>query len=1244
MFFKKLEAVGFKSFALKTAVEFLPGVTVVVGPNGCGKSNILDAIRWVLGEQSAKSLRGGRMGDVIFNGSSSLKALGYAQISVTLSNEQRILPLDQSEIQITRRLFRTGESEYQLNKVNCRLKDITELFLDTGAGTNAYSIMEQGRVDQIINAKPHERREIFEEAAGISKYKMRRDEALRKLSRTQDDLVRIRDIIIEVERSCNSLKRQAQKAARYRRLKERERDLEQRLLVRRAEQLQGDHKHLAAEYRTAEDHFHGLNAQLARLEAAQTERQEEHQELQKTYQQSQSLLFALRTELERATHDRDMARERLDTARKRLDEIARELASAQDRATVLTATLAALGREAQSHESALQQKREELARETKHYEELRRSTDSLHLAAGQLRTAVAALTQRRGEVENDERLAQRLIEKIQAEMETQAAEVAQRTREAEELTAEVERRAGRIAAIETRLKALEAEHQALEAEIAQQKAERNDLQTRLEELTRRHHEIRSRLAALRELEESYEGYFRGVKEVMTASQTGRLKGIIGVVSALIGVRKEHETAIEVALGSQVQDIVTVGVDEAKAAIEYLKKGNLGRATFLPLNFLEAELREDSLKGVIERPGVVGFARKLVTYEPRLETVVRYLLGTTVVVDELDVAIGLKRDGFRTRFVTLGGDLVHPQGVLTGGSHQSRGLLSRVREIRRLEVDFAAIEQESATMRAQLQATSDRLNVAHASAAELQQKIYETRIERNTAQKDLESATATLRDRRAQLAQAEARQAQQRAECGRHQDTLQRCAEAAGQLAGQLEGKQSELAELENSIRKQLETVETLGQSVAERRIEVSTLNERLTGLRDKILSLDSDLDRAREDLSGKTEEKSDLEEDLDVQSRRMSESETRIVELTRQVEEAEKKTSLHHQTLETQENDLKRLGAEIQELLRDRNAADNEVREMQLRLTEIKTQLNYLEQEASEKFNLEIQQIKQEITARECAGRIEAALPVAEDEAASETGESSETEAEAAEEKTAARSDSEEDDLTDPATLRRLLGETREKIVRLGSVNTTAIEEYEEKRQRLDYLTAQEKDLTEAKQSLESTIQSLDQTCTELFAETFEKVRCHFVETFRRLFNGGRADLVLQEPEPGSDHLEAGIEILAQPPGKKLGTMTLLSGGEKALTAVSLMFALFLHKPSPFCVLDEIDAPLDDTNVGRFCDMLRDFSKSTQFIIITHNKITMSLADSIYGVTMQEPGVSKLVSVKFEEAVADRLLSGQAAG
>lgn len=1278
MFFKRIEMTGFKSFATKTLVEFMPGTTVIVGPNGCGKSNVLDSIRWVLGEQSAKSLRGGRMGDIIFNGSASLKALGYAQVSLTINNEQRLLPLDQSEIQITRRLFRTGESEYQLNKVNCRLKDITNLLLDTGIGTSAYSILEQGRVDQIINAKPPERRLIFEEAAGISKYKVRREEALRKLARTQDDLLRLHDIIAEVERSCNSLKRQAQKAARYKRLKERERDLEQRLLVRRAELLSGDYKKFKAIHREMEDKLQGLNARLAGLEAKSSEEQGRQQELQKTLQQGQSLHYALKADLEKSIHERDLARERMESARKRLDEIDRELASARDRATVLTATLEKLTEEANAQEETLRQKREELAALSRRYEEIRRSSDSASLRSGVLRGEISGLNQKKLQVENDERLAGHLIEKIQGEMETHASLMQDLARDVEDIGQKVESRRAAMQTVEQDLVSLTEQRRSLQAEIDLHKAERNDLQTRLDELTTRHHQVRSRLAALRELEEAFEGYYRGVKEVMVASQGNKLQGIVGVVSSLVGVKKEHEIAIEVALGGSVQDIVTVSVDDAKAAIEYLKRSNRGRATFLPLDFLEADVYDNSLRPLVKRPGVIGFARELVTYEPRIEIVVRHLFGTTLVVEHVDIAIDLKRQGHKTRFVTLDGEVVHPRGVMTGGSHQSRGLLSRVREIRQLEDEAKEVQTALEDIRAKLRATNDRLNVGVARTQELQQQTHEKELERGSVRKDLESLEGRLRERRNQLAQAEARSAQQRVERARHEDTIQKCKEGLVQITAAMETRQTELAQLESEIRQRQSEVEKVGQEVGEHRVDVTARGERLNALREKLQGLEFDLEQAREDQGLKAEERRELQEDIKVQTGRIEEAEGRIGELTGRVEVEERKCSLQNQEIETILVGLKRLDSEVHEAMRDRNEVDNEVREHQLRLTEIKAQLDYIERESQEKFALDVEHIRDEIKAREQADRADSAFSIGDEEeedspaavaakqiaaatpapVAGEVAQEQGVEGEVANDGAAEATEAAEagprkpslpkeyidQDLTDPSVLRRLLGEVRDKISRLGNVNTTAIEEYEEKRKRFEYLTAQEKDLIEAKTSLETTIEQIDETCTKLFWDAFENIRQNFQDTFRRLFNGGRADLVLLEPQEGSDELEAGIDIVAQPPGKKLQSIMLMSGGEKAMTAVGLMFALFLHKPSPFCVLDEIDAPLDDANVGRFCDMLREFQKTTQFIVITHNKMTMSLADSIYGVTMQEPGVSKVVSVKFEEAAADRLLAGGVAG
>lgn len=1248
MLIKRLEMTGFKSFATRTVVEFMPGVTVIVGPNGCGKSNVSDAIRWVLGEQSARSLRGGRMGDVIFSGSATLKPLGYAQVTLTLDNSDRRLPLDQTEIQITRRLFRDGESEYQLNRVNCRLKDIVTLFLDTGVGSDGYSLMEQGRVDQIINARPSERREIFEEAAGISKYKVRREEAIRKLSRTDDDLVRLRDILVDVERSCASLKRQAQKAARWRRLKERERDLDQRLVVRRADTLEADLARQEARTSALEDRLQQIVAAVATLEARQVESQERQSRLHRALHEAQALNLAVRGELERARADHQEAGERLEKARRRLAEIEQILDSVKKRATALVGAMQALSAEAAEREVTLRERRENLAELSRRFEETRRQSDSTALRAGELRGEISALEQRRLQAENERQMAARLLESLRGDMETLSQEIERLTQAAREQAEEAgRRRQQRDAATET-LRALGEQRRALEAEISRHAAERNELQQRLDSLTERHHQTRSRLVALRELEQAFEGYFLGVKETLKAAQAGKLRGILGAVSSLLRVRKEHETAIEAALGAKVQDIVTERVEDARDAIEFLKRNGRGRATFLPLDFLEVDPPDERLRHLTGRPGVIGFARELVEYEPRLEKAVRHLFGSTLVVEQVDVAIALMREGRRARYVSLEGELIHPRGELTGGTIQTRGLLSRAREIRQLDTESRQIEVQLEELRNNLRETKDRLNESHARSAELQQKIHEADLEAGAARKDLEAAELALRERRAQLAQAEARLAQRRAESARHEEAIERCRNSATQMASQAEEAASRLQALESTLQKGREEVEALGAAVGEQRIEVAALTERQTATREKILSIEAELAQAREDQETRAEEERDLREDVELQQRRIADAEGRMAELSRRAERQDQAVSLKSQEIQTLEVEMRRLDQELQGARRDRNELENQTREAQVRLAEVRAQLAYLENETLERFGVSLAQTREELRARlEAAGESPAPeIPeLGEEEETPEGADAAAAgEAAASAEPAATRETAGEPDLNDPAVLRRLLAETREKITRLGSVNATAIEEYEEKSKRLEFLTAQSRDLTEAKKQLEDTIRGLDKTCVELFNETFEKIRQHFMEMFRRLFNGGRADLTLLEPEPGSDQLEAGIEILAQPPGKKLQSISLMSGGEKALTAVSLMFALFLHKPSPFCLLDEIDAPLDDANVGRFCDMLREFSGGTQFLIITHNKLSMSLADTIYGVTMQEPGISKLVSVKFEDAAVDRLLSNQIAG
>ncbi len=1278
MFFRRLDLNGFKSFGHKTAIDFQPGFTIVVGPNGCGKSNVLDAIRWVLGETSAKSLRGGRMGDVVFRGSASTKPAGLANVTLTLDNEQGALKIDNTEVSVTRRLYSTGDSEYRINNVTCRMRDIHEMFLDTGLGADGYAIIEQGQIGQMVAAKPKERREIFEEAAGISRYKMRRDETVRKLGRTEDDLMRLEDLVQEVERQCNSLRNQARKAQRHRRTTRRLQRLQQRLLVLRHERLTVEFARAEEARKAAQATFEEAAAAAAKAEAAVVAEQEKIETAQTELQRLQQARYDLQTKVEREKGRVDLCNQRIANIDTRMEAIEKELESRRARGTVLKGTIDALEMDYRQEEDKLANGNADLAKKTEDLESARRMNAAAQQDILQLRAEVRELETKRNTLQNDRNVAEQIITRLADEMGAVEFQLEEINGQIATLEEDYKKHETRVSELQKKLEEHRAETRSIQEQIRADDQVKKELSERLDSLTRDMHQATSRLQALKELEESYEGYYRGVKEIMRAADRNEVTGVVGIVSSLITVPKKLEIAVEVALGSDVQDIVMATVNESKQAINYLKARNLGRATFLPLDFLHFEFSTRHLEKIWGRPGILGLGRDLVEYEPRLKPAVWYLFGNTVFVDNLDIAVDLEREGIRNRFVSLSGDVVNPRGVLSGGSHQTRGLLTRQREIRQLAERVAVLENDLQRLREEVAANKDRLGGLYARSAELQSEIHQLEIEESNARKDLQAVERERREKRNMAASAEARLTQQRLDKQRQEEIVQRSDEALKELATESTQKSEALESKEKSAEENLTRQQEMSEAVAVARETMNNQAELVSTLRTRLDEAKASLDESELERVAREEEKTTLLAEREQTLLDRDEAESQLGDLVHKHEEAQNAANDRATANEAAAATLRHLQSEAQKLQRDRNERDNTLRETEMKSTELKAQVEYLANEAEDEFGLAIEDVRKELEEAEEADRQLRERLEAEKEAEKErkkaeraaarkkASEGEEQSEEAAEEREQDEAESEkpegaeeeeessdplaveepattpeDDELTEPAQLRALVTELRQKLQRMGAVNEAAIEEYSEQSERLTFITSQRDDVVEAKRQLEEAIAKIDETTADLFEKAYAAINANFSDIFSRLFNGGKGELILVEDE---NEPEPGIDIYAAPPGKKIGgSITLMSGGEKALTAIALMFAMFQYKPSPICILDEVDAPLDDVNVGRMCDLLKTIARGTQFLVITHNKITMSLADTIYGVTMQEPGVSKVVSVKFDEVEEAGLLEPEAA-
>ncbi|MBI5153665.1 hypothetical protein HZA57_00375, partial [Candidatus Poribacteria bacterium] len=811
---------------------------------------------------------------------------------------------------------------------------------------------------------------------------------------------------------------------------------------------------------------------------------------------------------------------------------------------------------------------------------------------------------------------------------------------------------------------LKNEAAAIQTEIGRDDLAKKELGERLDTLTRDLNQATSRLQALRELEENYAGYFRGVKEVMMAAGGPEgLQGIIGVVSSLMTVPKHLEVAVEVALGSDLQDIVTERVDDAKQAIAFLKARNLGRATFLPLDFLHWEFPVKHLEGIWGKPGILGLGRDLIQYDERIQHAVFYLFGNTVLVESLDVAVDLEREGVRNRFVSVAGDVVNPRGVLSGGSHQTRGLLTRQREIRQLDERVKVLEKDLRRLHEEMQAAKNRLGALYARAAEIQAELHRLQMEEATVTKDLQQAERDRREKRNQHAAVQARITQQRMDRLKQAEIVEKCTAGLAEVAAGLESLSASLAERDQANAAMMESLRRLSEEVAVAGEAKKRVSERVDALRTRLAETRQSMDQARADNEAREQERLALLAQREEALLERDEAESEVGELSRAFETVDHEASGLSAENEVRGAALRQLQTEAQRLARDRNERDNTLRELDVQCAEVRAQLEFLEREAEDEFAQTITGIAADLEAaaaaeaewrrrkeeelerkkaeKKAARRKDQGDPAADaaDEppvppAPGEPDEEGEDETDLEEGEPVTLP--EDDAIADPARLRALVADLRQKLGRMGLVNEAAIEEYAKQSERLTFLSTQRDDLVAAKSQLEQAITRIDETTTQLFNEALEAIRHNFSDMFQQLFNGGRGELVLVQDERFP---EPGIDIFAQPPGKNIGgSITLMSGGEKALTAIALMFALFKFRPSPICILDEIDAPLDDVNVGRMCDALRRFAQDTQFLVITHNKVTMSLADTIYGVTMQEPGISKLVSVKFDEVEEQGLL------
>jgi chromosome segregation protein len=1180
MFLSRLELQGFKSFVDKTELQFGDGITGVIGPNGCGKTNVSDAIRWVMGEQSARQLRGDSMEDVIFNGCPTRKPLGLAEVHLTFKNDRGILPTEFTEVTVSRRVFRSGMSEYFLNRTPCRLKDIRDLFFDTGMGSHAYSVIERSMVDNILSDNTGHRRFLFEEASGITKYKSRKREALNKLDATETDLTRLGDIIFEIERELRSLARQVGKARRYQRLRDEIRDLDLRLTAGAVEQLRARVSEAREQWEEEAVRREGVTAALGALEAQLNDRKLALLELERELSTAQGGLRDREEARTRAEHQVVLLRERAAGLSSRAGEAAAECARLRDRLGEVVGrerearerrdALALLRGEAQEASEAAERALQSVETELRERRSVATSHKQLSLdlfsveaekrgACERIRERQIALTERRQATEArrtelESRLAE--LDRTAREGERRRAAVEVECREAEDALAEVD---VRLAALAGRVRASADAHAALRRDVAA---------------------TESRLHTLLELKREFEGVSDGVKALLGSEP--RPAGLLGVVADVMEVPSRDLDALEASLGEAAAFVLCENRAAVEAGLERLRSLASGRATLVDLS----ALGPSHLPPIPEGPGVLGRASDLVRCTERFRPLVERLLGSVVVVQDRVIAaqLALQSEG-GLRFVSLDGE-VWERGRVRAGAAAQGGLLHREQQIRELSGQMAEL--------------SLAVEAASSEGESLEAERQGQLAERSLAEGEVSSRRATLERLSRELEGAERERkwaAAERDDRAREADTFAAELETLARAQGDAERNLAEYQLEMDRARSQLLDLDGVVRELEARRDGTAAV---ATGHRETLLQ------RAREEGEWQAEwarfEQTRRELESAIEGRVVEERDSR-------------------QKVAEIEAEVAGLSAGLTGLLESESSQRERVVELQRRFLALKDETQALEEQARQKRfeQTELGELLHRVELDRLQAHNELEL----------TFERLRTEYQMDPESWQAPPAEEG---WDPAAARTQLEEARARFRALGAVNLLALEEYAKKKERFRFLTQQRDDLTSARTQLLEAIEKINVTASQLFRETFEKVQVHFREIFTTLFEGGDAELRMV----GEDPLECEIEIAAKPRGKHLQSISLMSGGERALTAIALLFAIYLVKPSPFCLLDEVDAPLDDANVDRFLRMLQRFSNRTQFVVITHNKKTMEAAGCLYGVTMQELGVSKMVSVRFDGVDASK--------
>ena len=1185
---KRLEIYGFKSFADRTVVVFDEGITGIVGPNGSGKSNLSDAVRWVLGEQSAKALRGGKMEDVIFNGTQKRKRLGYCEVSLVFDNEDHALAVDFAEVMITRRVYRSGEGEYYINKAACRLRDIIELFRDTGVGKEGYSIIGQGRIGEILSQKSEDRRGIFEEAAGIVKYRTRKEESEKRLANMRDNLSRVEDIISELESQLEPLAKASETARHYLALRDELRVLECSSFVLRSDRAK-------ERIEDAEQMLAGLREAIEQEEKRTGELTLVRDGASEAAQELDAQVSAAHDQVLELTREKEAREGELAMLRAEITRMEKDVLSLSQEEDVRRARSEALEGEIKKNESDTLEARAktvEMQRTLRvREEELTAAQESARQAEEELEAHKSAIIDAMNRL-SDVRTSEARLSTMRRELERRGEEAAAQR---EELSIIAQRLEQQLAEAREELDAFQqAERELTENErrIDQENQEAAQKITRIQqavtEASGQKQAAASRLRVLKEMERDYAGYQQAVKQVLLHARGN--SGVRGVVASLMQVPKELERAVEAVLGGALQNVVTSDEYVARDMIAYLRSNKLGRATFLPMTTITGRTLNSQERQLLSMPGCVGVASELVSFAPEYRGIVENLLGRTVVAENLDAGIEIMRRGRHAfRLVTLEGDVMHSGGSMTGGSSASRmtSLLSREREIKEHEALLEKID-------AQIKDDEARLERGEAYRQEIKLRRAKAFEDLHQAQIDVSIASERLRT----LTQQRENHAQQEQRC----DLLAtQIAQNLAQIDSQLAGARSTQAGEERTSDEMNRRTGELSDILYDKREALDGLREQAQALRVSLAALERDLTayaadgarmhREQEEIAAQLYQAHESREKLILEHQRatqqLAEDEQLSLACSQRLETAQQELSQRQaQRFEKQEQ-VRSLTQEIDSLRGTLSQDQDKFHKAEMVLSRTQAELNQMQQRIWDEYELTYAGAKEY--------------------------------------------------LHEPFDLSagdKRVGEIRREIRAMGPVNVTAVEDYRACRERFDELSSQRNDLLKAQDDLQGIIETLQRQMERQFMENFRLMQQYFGETFAKLFGGGHAELRLLDEH---DVLGCGIEIVAQPPGKKLQLLSLLSGGERALTAIAILFAMLRLKPTPFCFLDEIEAALDDGNISTFADYLRDFSRDTQFVVVTHRKGTMERCDGLYGVAMEEKGVSTMLSVELKDVDANAM-------